>query len=555
MPRALVRLSCLSVCLGLLLMLPVSATAKLAPISGKLSKPGYTLIALADSGKASLVRVKHANFKLRPPAKEVTLQLRAPNGRYAGPVVVGQAKKGKRAIVGVRAGAKLGKIDVSVRKGYAKVKRRPAKRWVAGLRWARAKKGVPIGNGRNFGFVRSKPPRAHPLGDLDADGVPDLLDIDLNGNLILNKFDRSGAAARAAAVVSDQFLIQSNLTLMTYEMANADAAGLTAQQTDAALSLRGELHMGILPGDSPELDCGQPQSRTNPLLGGLIYCTKGGTGRLDPPWVPTIQPRRFPDDYLDPATGLGEMTSSTPQPPSGSEQLVMVLYHGATSDQIGTGDLLIQRVTRDGVVLQFPATIQFIFDTVPGLVSYNDGQGNATTVHYPVAAPVDGMGGGPGTPWNPFPVTAGPNGDVTVTFTLWRPQRTPIPPDDNGAGGDACLSDSPPCQWIDIGHLDYHLLIEPNGASCPQDAYSTSDPNLGPLTNPRPGPLATGLEDLAADQPANPANTLTFTVDLSRCFAAEGATFNPGETVSLGVGAYTPNSGDWATAELSFKRQ
>jgi hypothetical protein len=86
--------SCAAILLALAVSLPASAAAKLAPISGQLSKPGYTLIALADSGKASSVRVKHAKFKLRPPAKLVTLHLRAPDGVYAGPVVVGTGEAG-----------------------------------------------------------------------------------------------------------------------------------------------------------------------------------------------------------------------------------------------------------------------------------------------------------------------------------------------------------------------------------------------------------------------------------------------------------------------------
>ena len=43
-------------------------------------------------------------------AGRVTLHLRAPNGTYAGPIVVGRRKKGKRAIVGVKAGARLGEL-------------------------------------------------------------------------------------------------------------------------------------------------------------------------------------------------------------------------------------------------------------------------------------------------------------------------------------------------------------------------------------------------------------------------------------------------------------
>ena len=77
------------------------------PIGGKLSKPGYTLIALADNGRATSVQVKGRRFKLRPPASEVTLQLRAPEGTYAGPIVLRErGNPVKRAKNSIRNGKK-----------------------------------------------------------------------------------------------------------------------------------------------------------------------------------------------------------------------------------------------------------------------------------------------------------------------------------------------------------------------------------------------------------------------------------------------------------------
>jgi hypothetical protein len=97
---------------ALLALLAVSAPAGATPkrISGTLSKRGYTVIALAANGKATAVRVKQRGFRLRPPAKRVTLHLRTRNGRYGGPIVIGRERKGKRAILGVRAGARLGRV-------------------------------------------------------------------------------------------------------------------------------------------------------------------------------------------------------------------------------------------------------------------------------------------------------------------------------------------------------------------------------------------------------------------------------------------------------------
>jgi hypothetical protein len=99
---------------------PAAAAPK--PITGKLSEPGYTVISLAASGKARVARVRRGRLKLRPPAESVTLHLRARGGTYAGPIVVGRKKGGRRAIVGVKAGARLGRVNV--RGGYAKVSRR-----------------------------------------------------------------------------------------------------------------------------------------------------------------------------------------------------------------------------------------------------------------------------------------------------------------------------------------------------------------------------------------------------------------------------------------------
>ena len=60
------------------------------------------------------------------------------------------------------------------------------------------------------------------------------------------------------------------------------------------------------------------------------------------------------------------------------------------------------------------------------------------------------------------------------------------------------------------------------GGSCPASAYSETDPNLTPAQAPD-FPLfyeqpVSGLQDSADDQPADPANTFTFTFNLNRCF-------------------------------------
>ena len=98
------------------------------------------MIALAASGKAKTDRARGRKFKLRPPAKRVTLQLRAPDATYAGPIVV--ARKVTNAIVGVRAGAKLGRIEVDPGNGYAMLATRIPRKYVDVERTASAENGV-----------------------------------------------------------------------------------------------------------------------------------------------------------------------------------------------------------------------------------------------------------------------------------------------------------------------------------------------------------------------------------------------------------------------------
>lgn len=86
-----------ALCLAVaLVLLASSASAEAAkPITGELSKRGYTVIALDARGSAKSVVAKRGRFKLRPPSGRVTLHLRAPNGTYAGPIVVRSAGGGK----------------------------------------------------------------------------------------------------------------------------------------------------------------------------------------------------------------------------------------------------------------------------------------------------------------------------------------------------------------------------------------------------------------------------------------------------------------------------
>jgi hypothetical protein len=506
-----------AVCLAAAFVATTAHAAVPKRITGKLSKPGYTVIALAANGKATSALAKRGRFRLRPPASPVTLHLRAKSGRYAGPIVLGGERRGRRAILGVRAGARLGTIRV--RRGYAKVRKQVPTKWVDGKRWALASKGVPIGAGR-FGRVRSRHAGSGTPGDLDLDGIPDPLDVDDDGDLILDNLDRSTRARAAQA--GGGFGIHSDLGLPIYDTANANSPGSTDEQIEATLPRLGVLYLEILSAGSSELDCT-----------GLVYCSNGGTGRVPVNFNPPEGPR-FPECCDPDGDGFGTLA---PAPNQGPGARHMALLHGATTAQIRTGDVLVERVTTGGVESQFPASVQFVFATGSALVAYADTAGNSATVSYPVAGYQPGPPG-PGTNDNPFPVAAGADGNVVVTLTFWRPQRRPIPPE--------------PGAWTDIGGLTYATRLSGVGLTCPQSAMSDSDPNLTPATSPVFG-MGGGFTDLASDRPASAANTFTYTLNVTQCLASLGRSWSPGET--LGLDFVGVSGMDQVEQGVAFKRQ
>ena len=518
-----------------------TAPAAAAPkrITGELSRPGYTVIALAADGKARTVRVARRKFAVQPPAPSVTLHLRGANGVYAGPIVI--RAEGRRAILGVKAGAKLGRIKVGPT--YSRLVKQLQKRSVDATRFGRARKGVPIGAGV-FGRVLTSRGGASVPGDTDVDGIPDRLDVDDDGDLVLDNIDPSPTVRKAQ--LGSPFSFSSILLLEVEDTANANAAALSTQDIDAALSREGVLMIGMVPGDpgTPvELDCGGSANPTPPpaWVGGLPYCTSGGTGEWAFSGPPGPRPP-FPACCDPDGDGFGALT-----PFAGGGNPRFFLHHGATTAQIRTGDVLVERVTTGGVETHFPATLQAVFATVPALVSYSDSAGNSATVSYPVARftpgnpPPFGAGfvpGGPGTRGNGFPVAPGPSGDIVLTLTFWRPQRTPIPPET--------------AQWIDIGGLTYSArpmrdlktgaVLE---ANCPPDAYATSDPSLRVELG--------AIKDTASDRPASAANTFTYSVNVTRCLAAKGLSFDPGQEIDFDLLA-SSSGGDSGVQSVSFRR-
>lgn len=546
-----------------------SAPAKKAPltIGGKLDKAGYTVLAVGYNGK--ITSTHKQSFTLRVSEKKVTLQLVTPKGKYAGPIVVGY-KKGK-AIVGVRAGAKLGLIKVLPGKGYARVKKTVRAKWLDATRVALVKKQVPIGNGRNFGFVKSSRHNGASGngGDTDFDGVPNILDSAASGSRVLNSLAASSAAPAARALVAPlagAFAAaeepapgpepgpgpgpavtsrwMSQMFLDIPHTLNANAAGVTREQIDETLVANlNTKFLDVPQGDLVKLDCH-----------GLTYCTVDGTGQVvlngafSSPGVggPVSVTAPWPSCCTAGGDGFGILRGgATEVVLSGNE---FSLDPHALSTKIGTGDLMTVLITKDGATTQQPVPLDFVFNTVPALQSYSDGVGNSATITYPATYSSVGTRG------NPAPVSVGPDGHITVQFTWWRPQRSGIA----GAGEP---------DFMDIGRLVYAFdmasqnLVPDAGiggssAACSAASVSTNDPSLTLREQPDSSSHPSGgLRDDSADQAANSANTLSATLDVTQCVLDKGGSGIPiGSEIRMDLSANTQSSSDHANQDLWFKR-
>jgi hypothetical protein len=337
---------------------------------------------------------------------------------------------------------------------------------------------------------------------------------------------------------------------------NVDAAGVTQAQIDATLQANLNVKLLNIPaGSLVELNCN-----------GLSFCSQGGTGKAQ---LEGIQPGvantvvaggygtvPFPASSLDSTTGLGEIVG--PAVPAGllgtdaNGRHEFSLNPNATTAQIGSGDVISETVTdSNGVSTQTPTTLDFVFTTVPAITAYSDSAGDAGTISYPDTS-------GLGTQSNPLKIKAGANGDVVATFTVVRPQRPGV-----AGAGESTL--------MDIGHLGYELdyATAPTPGSttvgstlspqCPTSSYSNPSSTLtasaGTSGGFGPPPGSDWLVDSAADAPANPANTMSFSIDLTQCLASKGVTSFPvGQPVTFDLSANSQSSLDHANQTFVVER-
>lgn len=568
-----------------------------AYVSGHLSLPHYTVLIVGYDGKVASSRSQ--SFRIVAPDSKVTIQLLDAHGHYAGPVVFGGSAT--RVITGIKAPVSLGKIDVVPRKGYAHLAHRLVRRHLDSSRWAYAVHRVPIGNGRNLGLVTSKSRSggSGPGQDEAHVGIPNELDIAVPGTHVLKalapattaKSASSHAAARIASVEGEgpppggsnppaggpppggpppagegpppggsteaglgvaapsaKSPWMSQMFLAMNETVNDDAAGVSVAEIDSTLQKSLNLKLLGIPStvELLELDCN-----------GLTFCSQGGSGEAQLEGLPgtpgstgfsTIP---FPSGSLDSSNGFGEVVG--PAAPNGllgnnaGGGHEFSLNPNAISSQIGSGDVITLLASHEGKSAQIPTTIDFVFNTVPAIASWSDGAGDSGTIAYPDASNL-------GTHANPIKLAAGPEGDVTMTLTVYRPQRQGVA----GAGEPA---------FMDVGHLgysvDYASAPEPGSATigstrspqCPASTYSGLSSTLTTQSTGSGEQEVATLLDSAEDKPASAADAISFTIDLTKCLVAKGvSSFSIGQPMQFDISANSQSSSDHANQTFVVER-
>jgi hypothetical protein len=537
-----------AVALALAVMLLAAGSAAAATVSGVLKDgAGYQVVLVQANGRAAKAAITDPSgaFALKGvKLNKASLHLVQADGLYFGPVVV--KASGAKAYCTIKGAASLRLGAATLKAGYALVAKVPRARYFATPPYTvTARGGKPLGAG-NLGRVKTGKPLGYKGAgaDLDRDGVVGAFDIDDNGNRIIDNVDRtgrgnnrpSGSGARAFAAATREtsptpappgppalcpegsFYSFSQLWMTGAQQVNANISTITDIDALVARTLPTALKWGIgFPsGDSAQLDgLGNSYIREH-TLNGVTY--------------PRVNDA--PPTYT--AEGLLNLTSDPRHPGGGG------LQPGALPSEIGSGDSFVL-VDANGV--RFPGNVNFVFNTAPAVKSYQfDTDAAATEAVYDENGVFDW---GDGRPHDSIQFMV-PRGASRLTLTIWRPQRKAAPGEPAGAGG-----------WVDIGGLWYSVDLpgpprmdfdDPgSGTSDPRDAYSNATANGVPAP---PSQWEGGLLDPIADLPSDPANTISFTLDLAKCFSS-WPTLGPGAWFSMGLSA-KGGYGDMASIGLWF---
>lgn len=576
----------------LLLVVPAAASAKAKTIaisghvvSGGQSVAGMRVIALPTRGSAKSVRLgAKGTFALKMKASLVeglSLQLIGKDGAYAGPVLLyanASKTRGATRLGAVARSVALGTVRLAG--GYAKPVRWLPKAMVltSGRGVLRLRAGAPLGAGR-VGLVSSRPVAARSTrqgggavgaactssgaesgagGDCDADGVPNAIDVDDNGNRTLDAVDR--VSTQTTAKLNPFTGLRPDMRNTVNAYAGTDRAAINdflggGAGRGGALSLTLFLDQPYLEDrssepfdavwvscppamtwcsadDSPAQISGMSEfPRILPTLADDFesIAWHGYTGSTCRQGSPCVATDVAPSNALTAFYRSGSPAGSTPTWVSGVQPMA-----ADTLAEVVPGDVFTLNARRGAQVTSIPVGITPYFVTSPALQSYTTSAGT-TTVDYPLTD------SSPGVDWY-HPIVLGSDGLLTIR--VWRPQRFALPGETEGA-------------MYDIGGLHWGLEVDrvrdpdpPNAetrgsgeAGCAvsapfgleRRAYNASSPDdpfngIVPLVDATPTDTLTDTGAPTAD-----GRLVGFTVDVKACAEAAGLPTTAGWGAALNL--------------------
>ncbi len=491
------------------IVLVFSIDAHAASAKGKLitSTPeNYKIVAVNKNGSASVATVAASGKFSVKVKKGTTLQLVDSTGRYKGPIVSAKGSQAYATLSGK--GGNIGSFKLKTGFAVGKYNTKTTPFFSAKPKIAFNSSTGPRGANK-FGFVqvqaskraarkvKTQAAQAQEGQDSDSDGLPDLLDIDDDGDLkldIVDEVEHTDSEFQGETT--------STLRLDLVDSLNVNAGSISDTLIDQLISEHLILSIGIRNNGTKTI------SAVNVDCQALSYCAAedgSATIRMDngPLAEDALWTGYDPDaDGLPNLQIVDDFVDAT----------IRVRPH-ASPDELRTGDTILMSVKNtDNSTVSVPAIIPFVFLTGPALKEFTN-NGSTTSISYPVSAGAAGTSSS-----NAFALT---NGSVALTF--WKPQRKNI----EGAESEG---------YYDLGGLSYGVSLSVGSGvyTCNADEYSGLSSTLTKRTEAVLGTSA--LRDSALDSVASASNTLSYTIDMATCLSRQGVSTS-GAVVTMALEA------------------
>lgn len=495
---------------------PVAEAAGTVTVSGT-APQGYSVLMVAKSGNS--IASKGGNFKIKTTAaaaKGATMHLVSNSGKYAGPVTLKFDKKKKTGNTQLSGkSGSIGKIAMKTGYSVAAAKATTAistaakiKVTTAGQPGGAGRMGMPSSTGgasvRIFGAWKLGDGDAPKGEDTDKDGLPNTLDLDDDNDSKIDLVDDSNPSK--AITTGSLLFLDISKTINLH--AGMDETRMQ-QAIDLVFASNNNFWIGI--NMNTAADGSTPDGVHISCAAEVKWCAPGspatlfGTGSMN-----NSSPEKWTDKKADGFAmsvpkGDGPNCDTTSSPMLGgacsnsaSSNFNRQFIPKLPSADVVPGSMFTLNLTKGGAVDKSVAgTLSPYFASVPALKEVTVA-GQVRNIDYSKKGD-NGPNAAIGTQSNPIVV---PQGSQTVTLTFWRPQRSGV--SEAGEG-----------KYVDMGGLRYGFYVSVNraceaGAMTPVSSTLSAGAASKDLEH-------TPLVDSARDAAPNSANTLSFTVDLTKC--------------------------------------